>query len=346
MAFPTTPAQTNQATGAGGGASNPTPWWQLAGPNGGGAAANANLTASAPTGYKWDQVQMKYVRTPGSVGADQGAAINGLTGALAAPGSGYNAFGGYGGGSSTNASLAYGGAGSPYTPPAVSMPGGSAGGGSNATIQSSSLPATINGGGNAAQIAAIQGPNMDAANAAAFAAAKDQTGQEARGALTGLAGAMAGRGISGSGVEGRGQVGVVNQGQQELGAASRQQAVNQATLAETNALASYQGDVTQRGQNIENMNAQTGFGVTQRGQDIGAQQAAEAALVAQRGQDMSLRGLEYQGGISQRGQDIQNSYQQGQLGLSAQELALRKSQAALTGLGTLGSLTGNSTATY
>lgn len=344
-ALPQNPIKPTGGGGGGGSVGQATPWWQIPGPNGGGAASYANSVNSAPPGYKFDPVENKYVRTASSVGADQGAAINGLTGALAAPGSGYNLFGGAGGGSSSSGfGTGYGvSGGSPYTPPNVSMGGG----GGGAWITPGGTPAHVDTAGSMANVKAIQAPDMTAANAAAFGRAKDQVGLESRGAITGLAGAMAGRGISGSGVEGRGQMGVVNQGQQQLGDVSRQTAINDANLAETNALAGYQGDITQRGQNIENANAQTGFNVTQRGQDISAQQAAEQALVAQRGQDVGLRGQEYQGGIAQRGQDIQNFLGQGQLGLGYGDLALRRQQAALTGLGSLAGLTaGNSTATY
>jgi hypothetical protein len=139
------------------------------------------------------------------------------------------------------------------------------------------------------QIGHIQGPDMTAANAAEFARAKDQVGQTARGALTGLAGAMAGRGVLGSGVEGRGIGNVINKGQGELGDVSRQQAINNAALQEQNALASYQGDITQRGQNISHMDTTRGQDVTQRGQDVSSHDSAFNTLTNQRGQDIQYK---------------------------------------------------------
>jgi len=218
------------------------------------------------------------------------------------------------------------------------------------TIQPQQMPGREAGIGAADRVAAIQGPNRDAANAAIFAQAKDKVGATSRGALTGLAGAMAGRGISGSGVEARGQQETVQAGQQQLGDVARQQAVTDADIAEQNALATYQGDIAQRGQNLGFDTTQRGQNVEQRGQDIGALEAAQNSLVAQRGQDLAQQGLEYQGGIAQRGQDIgrlgeqfqggiaqrgqdiQRQGEQGRLGLGYADLSLRARQQAMSGL--------------
>lgn len=310
------------------GMGGPTPWWQS------NPGAASNLGEQAPAGYKYDPVQMQYVRTPSSVGADQGAAINGLTGAIS--GNGYLDSLGLGA-SSTPTTGAPGAA-----PPQVGLGTSSLG-----SVSPYTPPATITPSGNAAQVAAIQGPDTSAAAAAAYAASKDQIGQASRGALTGLSGALAGRGIVGSGVEGRGISSVINGGQQQLADTSRALAQKQADLTEQNALASYQGDVTQRGQNIQNNQANTGFAVTQRGQDISAGDAAMNALLAQRGQSASLAAQEEQGGITQRGQDIGQTEFNQNYGLQQQDLALRKQAAALQGLQLFGgqALRG-STATY
>jgi len=61
---------------------------------------------------------------------------------------------------------------------------------------------------------------------------------------------MAGRGIVGSGVEGRGMASIINQGQQDLGEVARQQAITGAELAQKNAETAYSGGITQRGQDI------------------------------------------------------------------------------------------------
>jgi len=187
------------------------------------------------------------------------------------------------------------------------------GAGGGATIPSPSAPPTVQAPANMERIAAgptpaqignIQGPDRTAANAAIFARAKDQVGQTSRGALTGLAGAMAGRGILGSGVEGRGIQSVINSGQGQLGDVTRQNAITDADISEQNALASYQGDITQRGQNIGLLDSQRGQDVTQRGQDVSSQQNALNSLITQRGQDVGLTGQGYQGQIAQRGQDL------------------------------------------
>lgn len=207
----------------------------------------------------------------------------------------------------------------------------------NYNASASMGPTLAREGGNTAPMAreTLNPADTTAKNAALFGAAKDQVGQETRGALTGLAGAMAGRGIVGSGVEGRGQLGVINQGQQQLGATTRQNAVTDAELAQRNAEMSFQGGISQRGQDIGQQTAQTGFDVTQRGQDISSQQqtaqnALQAALaqygggitqrgqnisVGEGGQDRALQALmaQYSGGITQRGQDITGKLGAGQL---------------------------------
>jgi hypothetical protein len=207
----------------------------------------------------------------------------------------------------------------------------------NYNASASMGPTLAREGGNTAPMAreTLNPADTTAKNAALFGAAKDQVGQETRGALTGLAGAMAGRGIVGSGVEGRGQLGVINQGQQQLGATTRQNAVTDAELAQRNAEMAYQGSITQRGQDIGQQTAQTGFDVTQRGQDISSQQqsaqnALQAALaqygggitqrgqnigIGEGGQDRALQALmaQYSGGVTQRGQNITGQLGVGQL---------------------------------
>ncbi len=112
-------------------------------------------------------------------------------------------------------------------------------------------------------------PGMEAKQAAEFARAKDLAGLTARSALTGLEGAMAGRGIVGSGVEGRGMASIINQGQQQLGEVGRQQAITGAELAQRNAETAYQGGITQRGQDV-----------SQQALDLERQKAQYAAMIA------------------------------------------------------------------
>jgi hypothetical protein len=190
---------------------------------------------------------------------------------------------GYGGNSATATGY------TPYmgSPAQVSMPSVGGGGDGRATTQPTERLAI---------------PDTSAAQSAEFARAKDLAGLTARGALTGLAGAMAGRGTVGSGVEGRGQQAVINAGQQQLGEVGRQQAITGAELAQKQAETAYQG------------------GITQRGQDISAQgDAATRAL------QESL--AQYQGGITQRGQDIGQQQFGANLNLSQQELEIKRRQA-------------------
>lgn len=127
--------------------------------------------------------------------------------------------------------------------------------------------------------------DLTASQAAQFARAKDLVGQQTRGALTGLAGAMAGRGTVGSGVEGRGQQQIIQSGQQQLGEVARQQAMTSADIAQKQAELAYQGGITQRGQDI-------GAAETYRGQDIQRQQAqAQLALQQQQLRQQALQGL-------------------------------------------------------
>ena len=296
---------------AGGGfqTSGPTPWWQTTQggtpSTGGTGSALTNLQNSAPPGYKYDPIQMQYVRTPTSVGADTGAQLTGLMNA-APPGiaSMFN----NPVASGTTGSGAFGTAGNPATGafPKVNFgatipggsPGPSQGGGSG-------IPPGIPGGspGPSQGGPTLTLPDQSASVAAKYGAAKDNVGQETSGALRGLAGAMAGRGIVGSGVEGRGQLGVVNQGQQQLGATDRASAEEQANLAADFAKTRYGGEISQRGQDI-----------TMRGQDIGAQEAQLGA------------------GVTQRGQDIGYAESQGNLGLGYSDLELRRQQALLSAL--------------
>lgn len=142
--------------------------------------------------------------------------------------------------SSSGSSFGNGGAPSPYQPP-----------------QGTSAPPVT-----------IAPPDTSAATANAFARAKDQVGLETRGALTGLAGAMAGRGTVGSGVEGRGMSSVVNKGQGELGDTTREQTIQSTNLAQKNAELAYTGGITQRGQDLSHNEAINNQNLTARGQDM------------------------------------------------------------------------------
>jgi hypothetical protein len=220
--------------------------------------------ATDPTGYKWDPVKGDYVRTPESLGQDAAAVLKGLDGA-------------------SSSSAASSESGSYTNPPQITMQpwgGGGAGSGAGST---GSFPTER-----------LTPPDTSAAQSAEFARAKDKAGLVARGALTGLEGAMAGRGTVGSGVEGRAMQGIINEGQQQLGEVSRQQAMTGAELAQKNAELAYQG------------------GIQQRGQDITQSEGA-----ASRGLQGTLG--QFEGNIAMRGQDIQSQISQKELELKRQQ---------------------------
>lgn len=199
---------------------------------------------------------------------------------------------GAGAGAPTSAPMAglqvSGGGGVPSAPPPPSFSSFSGG--------ASGAPG--GGGGTPPPVPQIAAPNTAGANANAFARAKDQVGLQTRGALTGLAGAMAGRGTVGSGVEGRGQQGIINQGQQQLGEVSREQSIQDSQLAQRNAELAYSGGITQRGQDISHIDTQNSQALTGRGQDM-------SYASTNRGQDITQQDAIMGNTTAMRGQDIQ-----------------------------------------
>lgn len=141
------------------------------------------------------------------------------------------------------------------------------------------LQAPGGGAGGGAPQAHIQMPDASAANAASFARAKDQAGQIAQSALQGLRSSLGGRGLLGAGAEYRGTQNIAAAGLGQLGDVNREQAIQNAAAAQDFAKMGYQGDITQRGQDLAS-------------QQSANQLAAQIALG------------NYQGQISQRGQNI------------------------------------------
>jgi hypothetical protein len=101
------------------------------------------------------------------------------------------------------------------------------------------------------QVSRVAAPDLTAAQNAAFARAKDREGQMATGALTGLRSALGGRGLLGSGAEFRGTANVANKALGNLGEVNREQAIQGANAATRAAEMGYQGDIQQRGQDIQ-----------------------------------------------------------------------------------------------
>lgn len=111
--------------------------------------------------------------------------------------------------------------------------------------------------GGVPQVSHVVAPDFTAAQNAAFARAKDREGQLAQGALTGLRSSLGGRGLLGSGAEFRGTANIVNKALGNLGEVNREQAIQNAAGAVDQMKMGYQGDITQRGQDItqaQNMN--------------------------------------------------------------------------------------------
>ncbi len=130
------------------------------------------------------------------------------------------------------------------------------------------------GGGGPGAVPSIAYPNLAPGQEAAFARAKDKAALTGQSALTGLQQALAARGMLGSGVEAGGIQDIVKSGMGQLGDLTREQAIQQTQAAQKAAETSYQG------------------AITQRGQDIDLQKSREmAAIEAWKAQQEALRGL-------------------------------------------------------
>lgn len=215
--------------------SGPTPWWQTTmGKN----DALGNLERSAPSGYQYDPVQMKYIRTPSSLGQDAAAMFGGMTGGGPAS---LQALSGSGGG--------------------VFGQGGSGTGGSTA--------------GNVPHVAA---PDMTSSNAATFGAAKDRAGQVARASLDALNGELGSQGMLGSGAQVQGTKDIIMDAGQFTSDVNRQNAVNDAQMKGDFAKLGYQGDITQRGQNIQHEEANAQLALAQQDRQMKMLQVMLQAL--------------------------------------------------------------------
>jgi hypothetical protein len=271
----------------------PTPWWQLEGPVGRDPrAAVSNLEASAPPGYQYDRVAMKYVPIVGSAtdalaqrarGQSIEDQLLGSFGATTGTGAG-------GGGAATTGATGSGFPAVSYdteTLPNVAWPGSFGG-----------APGAPGGATSTAQpTERIAAPDTSAALAAVFNRAKDQVGKTTTGSLTALRTALASRGLLGGGVEGNATGRVVTAGQGQLADTSREQAIQEGTRLNDFAKLGYQGAIEQRGQDIT-----TSEGAANRALD--ASKAAYSGMIQQRGQNVDAAGTKFSGGITQRGQDI------------------------------------------
>jgi hypothetical protein len=131
---------------------------------------------------------------------------------------------------------------------------GSFGGVSSGTsgAGTSGVPAVTSG----STLPAIQLPDTSAADSAIFASAKDRVGQTGRASLDALRGELGATGALGGGAEVAGVRDIIRSGQGELGQVSRDQAVQKANQAADFAKTSYEGGITQRGQDVSAAEAQ------------------------------------------------------------------------------------------
>lgn len=105
-------------------------------------------------------------------------------------------------------------------------------------------------GGGAGSLPPVTMPDVEAANTAAFARAKDRAGQTGAASIKALTQQMANRGLLGSNLEAAGQgevVGRIGAGLQEF---DREKAIQDAKNISDRAMTEYQGRITQRGQDI------------------------------------------------------------------------------------------------
>lgn len=97
---------------------------------------------------------------------------------------------------------------------------------------------------------------INAADAAAYGRAKDQVGASTQGLLKSIQNQFGSRGLRGSSMEGRAAVGALEAGQGQLADTSREQAIQAGNRAVDLAKTSYTGNITQRGQDMDQQQAQ------------------------------------------------------------------------------------------
>lgn len=221
--------------GVGGVSQGPTPWWQLPG----GQGNLDNLRKSAPPGYEYDPIKMQYIRTPASQGGavkqfNDAAMPDSLKGLFSSATSGITGSGGIG----------LPGGGTAPTGVGSSVSGGASGlGGSPA-------------GQGLARVGGLQVPDMKSATDAAFAGAKDKSGQIARSSIDSLRGELGATGNLGSGAEVQGVRDTVNNAAGVEGQAARDISMKQADIGADFAKTQYGGGIAQRGQDVSAQEAQ------------------------------------------------------------------------------------------
>lgn len=142
-------------------------------------------------------------------------------------------------------------------------------GGATPGLQTGGGP--VGGGG---YVAPIQMADTSAANAAAYAKAKDQVGQSSRSAIDSLRDVLGATGQLGGGAEAQATRDIVSSAAGDLGQVSRDQAQTGAELAQRTAEMGYQGALTQRGQDIAAQEANARLALEARQQYLSLLQTA------------------------------------------------------------------------
>jgi len=144
--------------------------------------------------------------------------------------------------------------------------------------QGGSGTGTGSGSGTPANIAHIAAPDMTASNAATFGAAKDRAGQMARASLDALNGELGSQGMLGSGAQVQGTKDIIMDAGQFTSDVNRQNAVNEAQMKGDFAKLGYQGDLTQRGQDIQHEEANAQLALAQQDRQMKMLQVMLQAL--------------------------------------------------------------------
>ncbi len=115
----------------------------------------------------------------------------------------------------------------------------------------------------AEHIAGVTAPDMTDANAQIFGRAKDQAGQLGRASLQSLRDELGATGMLGSGSEAQSTADIAAKGLGQLGEVSRTNAVNEAAQKADFAKMKYQGDISQRGQDMADQQARASLAAQQ-----------------------------------------------------------------------------------
>lgn len=112
---------------------------------------------------------------------------------------------------------------------------------------------TTSGGVGGPHVSGGADPNADAARAAAYARAKDQTGQSMNAAFETLRNQYAGTGNAGGFQQGAGRM--LSKGVDKMGDVTREQLIQDLNRSAQVSDRNYQGDITQRGQDMSAQNS-------------------------------------------------------------------------------------------